>query len=183
MRNNFSQDGVQLQPSTDERGQVTVLLLAAIVLAAMIAVGLAIVSEAMVHRMRARNAADAVALASASDPAAADTLARWYGQQGVDVSSQTVGRATARSGPSQAAAWAQSSTGTVERSPALVAIMARAEQLLGYEFTALQWHTHQVTVPEPGADLLASIAVELFLCEGASEPESGRRAFRICERP
>jgi hypothetical protein len=129
-----------------------------------IGIGLWLVAEAMLHRAQARTAADAIALAAVVDQSEAESLARWYEGQGVVV--EQLGSSTmVRSGPSQAASQASVGESTLATAPALRAIVARAEQLLGVTFPEVQWHPLSVSVPLAWAGDLALVADELGMCE------------------
>ena len=52
----------------DERSQTTIALAGVLAVGCLAAVALSLIGEAVVHRARARNAADAVALAAAQSP-------------------------------------------------------------------------------------------------------------------
>ena len=128
---------LQKNEHTDE-GQATIALAGVLALGCFAGLALALVGQAMVHRARARNAADAVALAVVDQAEAATALSDWYLHQGITIEHEA-DRTIARSGPSQAAAWARVHDVSRQPAPALVAILARAEQLVGVDFSAVRW--------------------------------------------
>lgn len=164
----------------DDRGQATVLMVGVAVVTVAAMVALAIFGQAIVHRARARNAADAVALAAATTSSAADELVHWYGERGIVVErdgSQT----TARSGPSRAAAWASTAPALTQPAPALVAIIARAEQLLDTAFASVQWHATDVTLAASEAAMLRQVAPDMGLCEQlVAESDPHEVVFELC---
>ena len=161
----------------DERGQTTIALAGVLAVGCLAAVALSLIGQAVVHRARARNAADAVALAAAVDPAAAEVLHDWYGARSITIE-QLAERTIARSGPSQAAAWASTAPPSMQPAPALVAIIARAEQLQETTLAPVAWDGTTVTLSTMDAAQLREIARELGVCEIASEP--GTTTFVLC---
>jgi len=155
-----------------ERGQATVALVGVVVIVAVLGVGVSILAEAIVHRARARTAADAVALAAVVDPAAGQELRTAYERQGIRfdrVGSETI----ARSGPSRAHAHAVLGPAANRSAPVLVAIIARAEQLTGAPFDPLRWQRTSVSLDPAGASRLHAVAAELGLCETTTDPPGG----------
>lgn len=147
-----------------ERGQATVTLVGVVVIVLVLTVGLSVLAEAIVHRARARTAADAVALASVVDPAAGQELRIRYERQGVRF--ERIGSETmAHSGPSRALSHAELGPAAEQPSPALAAIVARAEQLTGAPFEPLRWQRTSVSLDAAGAARLHAVAAELGLCE------------------
>lgn len=163
-----------------EQGQVTIALVGVIAVAALFAVALGLVGEAIVHRARAHNAADAVALASVVDPGAASQVAAVFREAGVDVTRLGSGVVHATSGPSQA----QSRASLVEKprpgAPVVHAVIARAEQLTGRSVTPLVWESLAVVVDRDGADALRQVAHELGLCEEATTTSQAGVRFVLC---
>lgn len=163
-----------------ERGQTTIALVGVLAVACVAMVGLSIVGQAIVHRARARNAADAVALAAAVDETAADLLSDWYFQRNILVE-QKGSQAIARSGPSQAAAWASTQRSTTQPAPALIAVVARAEQLVGIRLTPVRWKAMAVTLSAADAASVRSVAGALGLCEVlATDTEPDVTTFELC---
>lgn len=163
-----------------EAGQVSVLLAGVLVIALIAVVAIASIGQAMVHRARARSAADAVALASAVDDGDADALAAWYQTRGVTIE-RAGQQTTARSGPSQAAAWATTIDAQVRTAPALVAIAARAEQLVGFALQPAQWEELAVTYRAADAGVVETVASELGLCVAAEQPSAPELvSFELC---
>ena len=160
-----------------ERGQTTIALAGVLAIGCLAVVAISIIGQAMVHRAHARTAADAVALATAAEPATAQALHDWYGSRGVTVE-QDGERTIARSGPSQAAAWASTSVGSRQPAPALVAIIARAEQLQQTTLDPLRWSGTEVTLSQSDAAVLSEVAAELGLCEIDAEPNT--TTFEMC---
>jgi hypothetical protein len=164
----------------NDAGQATIALAGVLAIAFFAGLALALFGQATVHRARARNAADAVALAAVDDVVAAEALSDWYLDQGVTIEHDG-GRAIARSGPSQAAAWA--TLGDVDQQPApvLVAILARAEQLVGVVFAAVRWHELSFELQGADARQLAVVAADLGLCEPSVDvATTGWISFVVC---
>ena len=163
-----------------ERGQAMIGLVLVLLFAGLLIVAIGTIASAMAHRAHARNAADAVALAAAVDPYAADQLAGWYRQHGAQIIT-TPGHAQAHSGPSHAAAWADTTVGDRQPAPVLVAIIARAEQLLEIDIVPLNWETSRVTLLPADASALVAIAAELALCPAPTGATYvGAQAFELC---
>lgn len=147
-----------------DRGQATIAMAGVLVVIGLSAIAISILAEAMIHRARARTAADAVALAAAVDSAAAADVGSFYAGQGITFD-QVGPHTIARSGPSRADAWAALSAASDQPAPVLVAIVARAEQLTGGPFDALRWHRMSLEVPVADAARLRTVAGDLGLCE------------------
>ena len=163
-----------------ERGQATIAMVGVLAVACVAMVGLSIIGQAIVHRSRARNAADAVALAAAVDQTAADALSDWYFRRNISIEQNGV-QTIARSGPSQAAAWASTQRSTTQPSPALIAIVARAEQLVGANFMPVHWLATAVTLSDMDAASMLFVAAELGLCEvPATDTTRGTTTFELC---
>ena len=130
--------------------------------------GLAVMGSAMVSRVRAAAAADAVALAHASDPSAGQAVADWYRLRGlaIDVSAagDGVSSAVVVGEPGQAQSWAQNQVAAVSEAPALVAVVARAGQLIGAPLTpvSIDATTIELSVADDAA--VALVARDLNLC-------------------
>lgn len=163
-----------------DHGQATVALVGVLAFGFYVALAVALVGQAMVHRGRAQNAADAVALAAVSDRAAADTLSDWYLHQGVVIQLEA-GRASASSGPAQAAAWASLVEGVEQPAPVLVASLARAEQLVGVTFQPVRWHKMTFELRLADARELSVVAADLGLCAtNVDAAGTGWRGFELC---
>lgn len=166
-----------IQSPTD-RGQTTVLMAVVVMLLLGLAFGIVVVGRAAVDRARARTGADAIALAAAGDPTAAAELGHWYtttsgADVAVDGDSVWVGV-----GDSQAAAWASSARGEVRVAPAVVAIIARAGQLLGHEFVPVEIRGRSVWFSAVEAPLFDAVARELGMCPAV---QSGAgRGYVLC---
>ena len=168
-------DGVR-----SERGQATLVMVAVVAVGLLLMLAVAGFGAAVVHRARARTAADAVALAAVVDPRAADELAAWYGDHGMPTS-HADGSSHARSGPSQAGAWAELVDDEVRVAPALVAIMARAGQLLDAPLAPLAMSGTAVALSPADGAALDSIASGLGLCEAPEHDlASIGRVFLLC---
>ena len=163
-----------------DQGQATIAMVAVIAIAIALVMTLSVFAEAIVHRARARNAADAIALATAADVDAADALTTWYVDRDVIVE-RTGNQTIARSGPSQAAAWASTQASAGQPAPALIAIVARAEQLLNITFATVQWQSTVITLAAGEASNLRLVAGDLGLCEQLSGPaNTGSVRFELC---
>lgn len=164
----------------NDDGQATIALAGVLALGCFAGLALALVGQAMVHRARARNAADAVVLAVVDDVAAAEVLSEWYLHQGVEIE-HNVGRVIARSGSSQAVAWALLEGAYQQPAPVLVATLARAEQLIGVSFGAVRWHEMSFELRVADARQLAVVAADLGLCEPSGDTAStGWNRFVLC---
>ena len=164
-----------------EAGQTTIAMVGVVILALLMALGIAIVGDAMIHRARARTAADTVGLAAAVSHDDAQSLRAWYSSQGIQVEvNQEAGRTTAHafSGPSQAKAWATIAEQPVATSPALQAIVARVEQLRGVMFSSLAWRENAFVLGGEHATIMRAMQAEFLLC---SEPiDTDRWQFEPC---
>jgi len=171
-----------------ERGQTTLLLAGVVAVALLLGVGVALVGDAVVHRMRARAAADAVAVAASIDSAVGTDMAKWYADNNIEVAvtrgPDDAVAAHAHSGPSQARSWAApiEAAPASPPSPALVAILARAAQLLGIE--ELHGATVQgleLVVTVEAIDEVRMVGPDLGLCE-AGTPSSAPSTvnFVVC---
>ena len=166
--------------ASTERGQATVALVGVIALTALLGLALAVLADAMIHRSRARTAADSVALATAASPEDADAIVSWYGRRGIEVHVDD-GASVATSGPAQARAWASTEAASNQPAPVLVAVVSRAEQLLGTTFTGARLHGLRVEVNAGDGARLQTLAAELGLCPVIGEPATaGRDVFVIC---
>lgn len=162
------------------RGQTTIAMAGIVALIAVLGIAVATIADAMVHRAQARTAADAVALASVMDAGTADELQRWYQERGFEVDYRE-GRAHSRSGPAQAVAWAGVDGDGEQPAPALVAIIARAEQLTGTRFASPRLRGTVVEVSIEDSVKLRGVAADLGLCEVAvSEASPGVDTFALC---
>jgi len=159
----------------DERGQVTILMVVVFGLGVACLLGLATIGEAMVHRARARTAADTIALSTGHGGDAAEPIIGWYQSQGARVEIRS-DYARVESGPSQAAAWVATTT-EVPAAPVLVAVVARIEQLRGQTLTTISWHQAWFDVMGTDADIVQSLAAEFSLC---STPRAGGLRFQVC---
>lgn len=162
---------------SEERGQISVLFALCLVLVLALIFGVATAGRVAVERARARTAADAIALAGA-DPAAQLELGTRWAELGVDVvaSGDT---AHARTGRAQAKAWVRPGAPAVNRSPALVALVARAEQLLGgAPLIPVGWGIDAIVLAPDDAARFAIIAPEFGLC--STLVASGATSFALC---
>lgn len=174
------QQDVDLRETSErgERGQTTVALAAVIALAVLLCGFLATIAGAMVHRQRAQTAADAVALASVADGDAAEELVAWYNDRDVSVQFDS-GRADAASGPANAQAWATVDS-DIWAMPALVAIVARAEQLTGERFDSVRVVGDRVELEPADGAQLRLVAGELGLCERSVPGPQTHTTFGLC---
>lgn len=160
-------DGVKAVP--DESGQVSPIVAVLVALAMFAALGLATIGQVWVERVHASAAADAVALASAIDPAEARELANYYRLTGAQVQVEaegSVSRVRVSHNRGHAESWASAKVGAEPTiSPALIAVIARAEQLVGVTVTPLGWQTDRVILSPGDAAVLAGVAAELGLCD------------------
>ena len=158
----------------DEGGQVSALAALVVALMLVMAVGIASLGTIVIERQSATIAADAAALAGAAG--APDLVADWYRDRGIEVavddgrSDTRVGNASARS--------AALGGDELRVAPAVVAVLARAEQLLGHELQTVELAGVAVVLGEPSASRLAEVADELGLCEMAEATE--HRRFALC---
>jgi len=181
---------VYMQPNMSrqdfERGQASVAAAGVLAVVALFVVALSLIGQAMVDRSRAQSAADAIALASASatDPdrqRAADDLVDWYESRGIEVRQQGAGQTMVISGPSRADARAGVAQTTTQRTPALVALLARAEQLVGQEITPISWHEFAIALTPEHGQVFVTVATDLGLCEvSAPIATPGSRTFELC---
>jgi len=158
-------------------GQVTVLFALVLIVVMIFIAGIAVAGRVAVERARAHTAADAVALASA-DPVAQQELMRRWAEQGAAVRPSSTG-AHATSGRAQAQSWVRPDEGSVTRSPALVAIIARAEQLLGgAPLIPLRWHATEIVLSPDDAARFEIVAADFAMC--SSSTGSGAVVFALC---
>lgn len=162
-----------------EHGQIVVV--AAVVLALMAAalVGLAIIGSAAIDRHRAAVGADMTALAAAQDRAAGDQVAAWYRSQGVDLTigaspdggARADGEIPRHEGPAaRASSFAELRAGEVPKAPAMVAIMARAEQLVGRPLDVTHSSATAVRIASADWQAISSLDEPLGLCVEAVTP-------------
>lgn len=164
----------------NEHGQATVTMLAVVAVALLLVIAITNFGSAVVHRAQARTAADAVALAAVVDSSAAGELSSWYRERGISLSFDS-SSSHARSGASQAGAWAELVGSEVRVAPALVAIVARAEQLLGESLTPLHMIDTRATFHAHDAEVLDSIATELGLCPVSDDDAVATSgSFELC---
>lgn len=179
-RTNRDQRGADEGYESNERGQATIALAGVVALTVLLGLGLAVIAQAMVHRSRARNAADAVALASLAAPAVAADLSDWYQAHGVRIEIGD-GHARASSGPSQAVAWAGRGESIGQPAPVVRAIVARAEQLIGTTFLAPRLQGMRVELSAVDASLMQAVAAELGLCVVVDADLSpGWEVYEVC---
>ena len=160
-----------------EHGQTTVLMAALVVLLFALVAGLAAVGSAVVNRSRARTAADAVALAAAAGPDSGAAVAGWYLAQGVEIDVRGA-QTWAGAGSSQAAAWSTSETEAPSTAPAVIAIVARAVQLLGRQLTTLDSEGVTVWFTLDDGARFAAVAADLGMCAG--QATSTAVAYDLC---
>lgn len=170
------------KPHRNDGGQIAVVLAVVIALLAAAIIGLTIIGRAAIDRARAASAADAVALATAQSAPGGQEVAAWYRANGVEVTidrggtgdgsgssasgqvraSSVVGETTRN--PARATSFAEVRRGPISASPALVAVIARAEQLLGMPLAARYRSVHVAEIGAEHVDALRSIREPLKLC-------------------
>lgn len=167
-----------------ERGNITILAAAIIAILVLLTWGVSKVGVAALERARARTAADAVALAAATDSAAANWIQSDYRQRGIEtqlsVSSGSEGEiflVDASAGDSSAQARAVREI--IEPSPMMTAVVARASQLVDAELTPVSIKANVLKIRGVDADLFAQVAWEFNICE-TSTPTESVRTFVLC---
>lgn len=166
-----------MQPNhPDQRGQVSALMAVVLGLVATMAIGFAIVGAAIVERHGATVAADAAALASTGADPGAGVVADWYRHRGVDLRADG-GHSTAAFGAGGARSRAVRGD-ELRVAPAVVAIVARAEQLLGRPLEPVGLEATTVTFAGAAATHFATVAADLHMCGLA--PVGDRRSFELC---
>lgn len=161
---------------TEEQGQVSALAALVLVAMAVIAIGIAAVGTVIVERHSATVAADATALASVTGASSGSVLAEWYRSRGIEVVVDS-GHSTAVIGEESARSHAVSG-GELRVGPAVVAIVARAEQLLGRPLESARLDGLSVSFTEPDAKQFDSVAADLGMCIDGLE--RGRHRYRVC---
>lgn len=160
----------------NERGQVAVL--AAVLMALMmgIVIAVAMVGQAAIERSNATIAADALALTSVGDSAAHQQAVMWYQNRGFAVDAST-GRASITG--DQATARSHATTDTALRvAPAVVAVLARAGQLVAHEFRPVHADGLTFVLAESDARVFDAVAAELGACRGAGV--DGAMQYQLC---
>lgn len=168
--------------ASSEAGQVSILMAVVVALGLVVAGALALMGSAMISRVRAAGAADAVALAHAADPTAGQAVAEWYRDRGMVVSvdplADGMASATVNGDPGRARSWAETSTAEVTSSPALVAVIARAGQLIGTSLNPIAIDSSTVELSPTDTAAIEGVANELRLCRLATTATSTR--WQIC---
>ena len=141
-----------------------------------ITIGVGQLGRVVLERHGATAAADAVALAGAAGDPAAEVVIEWYDHHGVE-SSELDGRSTATIGRGVARSRAVAD-GELSVAPAVVAIVARAEQLLGRPLDSAAIDGVSVTFAEPAASRFATVAADLRMC--LAEVTGNHRRFVLC---
>ena len=167
----------------DERGQASILLVGIVAFGLVVVATLLALSRASVDQARAQTAADAVALAAVGG--SAEDIAWWYRGRGTEVV-VTAERVTARVDESTAQAAAVMTRGDRSLSPVLVAVIARAEQLLERPLVPVPVNlagqrAFAFDLSQLDAQSFAAVALEFGLCE---DPNLGAASdlvrFRWC---
>lgn len=150
----------------NERGQMTVVAAAVVALLLAAVVVIAVVGRSMIARSTSTVAADAAALAVASDPDAGRAVVDWYRDRGFTVAPGSIaGGAQARATNEQAQATSRAiADTTVTESPVLHAVVARASQLLGHELEPLEIDVTTVQFSPADAARFDSLAASFGLC-------------------
>lgn len=145
---------------SNEDGQIAILAAVVLGLGLLAVLGLAIGARFFVERATASSAADSIALATAADPDAGQIVAV---ELGVDAVIRDGGHVEVVVGDVSASARATQES-SVDVAPVLVAVVARAEQLLGVELTPRWVQPRAVRVDGAHHDAFAAIAADLGLC-------------------
>ncbi len=149
-----------------DRGQATVLI--ALILAATLVVAVLMTAAArhVITRQRAAVAADALALASVQQlDLASEVAAEW---SGLSSSAIVPGQAQVVVEETQARSFAKIVVEPVEAAPAIVAITARAEQLLGRNVDPVKIVGIQAYFTVEMHKLFAQVAPELGMCRASA---------------
>lgn len=165
--------------SRDERGQVAVLaaVLIALLLGVIVAVGL--IGHAAIERSNATVAADAIALASVADPADHREIVEWYRDRGFGVAS-TLGSASIAGDHAQARSYATADN-ELTVAPAVVAVLARAGQLVGQEFQPMTAEATRFALTVADARSFDAVAAELGVCRSTTGAEfPGGVTYELC---
>ncbi len=165
---------------TDERGQTTVAMAMVLVLVALFAWGIAQVGAVMIERAQARTLADAVALAEADVVGSGTEIASSFGSHHFSVTTEP-GSAYVQGTDAQAQAFATASIEPPVVAPAVVAIVARAEQLTATTLVPMSMKDTTVTFGPTAADVFATVAAELGMCTSSAAPAGlATQAFDLC---
>jgi len=183
------------EPHRNDDGQIAVVLAVVIALLAAAIIGLTIIGRAAIDRARAASAADAVALATAQSAPGGQEIAAWYRANGVEVTidrggtgdgasigsrrvraSSVVGESTRNA--ARATSFAEVRPAPISASPALVAVIARAEQLLGISLAASYRSVHVAEIGAEHVEALRSIREPLKLC--TTSLPTGQATISIC---
>lgn len=178
MTPNATRSTATLRATSGERGQVTVVLAVLLATLVLAIVGLTVVGRAAIDRTRVTSAADAVALATAQDAPAGQEVAQWYRDRGIEVEAHVTGdrrvQASAQTRADHrphvdATSWAEIGSGPVVASPALIAVISRAEQLLGVDLAATYPSPHAAVVAAEHLVSLTTLFEPLRLCADSSQ--------------
>lgn len=152
-------------------GQVTITIAVVVTVVAILAMGVAEVARVAVDRAEARSAADAVALASEDQ-----VVRSFFNDRGIEIADLGGGGISTSSGDASAQAWASGSQ--IREAPALIAMVERAAQLAGYEFTPVDVQGDSIRFDAEQAAIFAVYAAEFGLCAAVVEPEG--QQFDLC---
>lgn len=176
-----------LSTRTSERGQVAVMLAVVLGLLAVALIGLSLIGRAAIDRTRATGAADAVALAAAQSASGGVEVAQWYRDRGIRIETDALStgevRASAVAGAggrteAGATSFAEVGPGPISVSPALIAVIARAEQLLGVDLAASYPRAHAAVIAPKHLGALTALFEPLRLC--ARSPEGESTTISLC---
>lgn len=167
----------------DERGQISIVGAILVVVLLGVVYAVAVIGSAMIDRQAAVIAADATALASALGDEAG--VVERYRSEGIEVqaaqgrSDSVVGSVL---GPGEWSATASSRAqrdDTLDVAPALVAVVARAEQVLGRRLAPVL--VEGITLELVGADAseFAGVAADLRMCPVMARTP-GASAWVLC---
>lgn len=163
----------------NERGQATPLLVVIVMVAMLTALLVAAVGRVMIARSEAQATADAAALAAVvGGEAVAEQL---FVEEGVSVELEPVAdgfSATAVVDGVSASARAVGQPAEVAVAPALVAILARLEQLVDDQISWQPIDVFTITVAPDRAEAIEAYATTMGLCR--LESPAGGAFFRLC---
>lgn len=170
-----------------EAGNIAVLAAVVIALVVLLALSVSRIGVAAINRSRSTTAADAVALAAATDDSAGIWIQEKYRDVGIETSVSVVStdsgeavRVDAHAGQSRAHAIAV--VETLDPSPMMAAVVARANQLLDTELDAISIDANVLKLAGSDADIFAQIAWEFDMCE-TTQGTARVRTFELCSKP
>lgn len=171
--------------SDSDRGNISVAVCALLCVLALLAMGLSKVAVAADDRVRSGGAADALALAAATDTQSALWLQERFRSQGIESDFGAVGEvfvATASAGGVAARSKAELVADENRAAPMIYAVLARASQLLDFEFDPSYVRGYEVGFDIEQADLFDQVAFEFEMCRVDSEMNA-TITFMPCGHP